>query len=176
MLKLTGKSTHLDSIIEGLDSITKETYEVESCKKAIKLHLPIQVGFFVYQYAKLRMLHIYYDFLDKYLDHADFQMCEMDTDSAYITISRESVVFSQTRTELNWTKINVTGFQEPIHLNIKPMIRESQGYLKSNGKDKESWVCVLRLITVLARKISLVVMVSTRNAMTSTKTSTFKFC
>lgn len=77
-------------------------------------------------------------------------MCEMDTDSAYITISRERLVFSQTRTELNSTKINVTGFQEPIPLNIKPMIRESQGYLKSNGKDKGSWVCVLRLITVLA--------------------------
>ena len=56
------------------------------------------------------------------------------------------------------------------------MIRESQGYLKSNRKDKESWLCVLRLITVLAQKISLVARVSTRNAMTSTKTSTFKFC
>lgn len=65
MLKLAGKSTHMDSIIEPLDRITKETYEVESCKKAIKLNLPIQVGFFVYQYAKLRMLHVYYDFLDK---------------------------------------------------------------------------------------------------------------
>lgn len=61
MLKLAGKSTHLDSIIEPLDRITEETYEVESCK----LNLPIQVGFFVYQYAKLRMLHVYYDFLDK---------------------------------------------------------------------------------------------------------------
>ena len=49
------------------------------------------VGFFVYQYAKLRMLQFYYDFLDKYLDRADFQMCEMDTDSAYIAISGESV-------------------------------------------------------------------------------------
>ena len=61
MLKLAGKSTHLDSIIEPLDRITEETYEVESRK----LNLPIQVGFFVYQYAKLRMLHVYYDFLDK---------------------------------------------------------------------------------------------------------------
>ena len=78
----------------------------------------------------------------------------MDTDSAYITISRESVVFSQTRTELNSTKINVTGFQEPIRLNIKPMIRESQGYLKSSGKGKESWGCVQKPTTVLGRKIS----------------------
>ena len=44
------------------------------------MNLPFQVGFFVYQYAKLRMLQFYYDFFDKYLDRADFQMCEMDTD------------------------------------------------------------------------------------------------
>ena len=48
------------------------------------MNLPFQVGFFVYQYAKLRMLQFYYDFFDKYLDRADFQTCEMDKDSAYI--------------------------------------------------------------------------------------------
>ena len=45
----------------------------------------------MYQYAKLRMLQFYYDFLDKYVDRSDFQMCEMDTDSAYIAISGDSV-------------------------------------------------------------------------------------
>ena len=45
----------------------------------------------MYQYAKLRMLQFYYDFLDKYLDRSDFQMCEKDTDSAYIAISGKSV-------------------------------------------------------------------------------------
>ena len=74
-----------------LDSITDETYEIESFKKTIKFNLPIQIGFFVYQYAKSRMLQFYYDFLDKYLNRSDFQMCEMDTDSAYIAISGESV-------------------------------------------------------------------------------------
>ena len=81
-------NTHL---FRKLDNITEDTYEVESCKKTINLNLPIQVGFFVYQYAKLRMLQFYYDFLDKYLERADFQMCEMDTDSAYIAISGDSV-------------------------------------------------------------------------------------
>ena len=74
-----------------IDEIDKETFEVQSCKKAIKLNLPLQIGFFVYQNAKLRMLQFYYDFLDKYLDRSDFQYCEMDTDSAYIAIARESV-------------------------------------------------------------------------------------
>ena len=74
-----------------LDNITEDTYKVESCNKTIKLNLTIQVGIFLYQYAKLRMLQFYYDFFDKYLDRADFQMYEMDTDSAYIAISGESV-------------------------------------------------------------------------------------
>ena len=78
-------------LFRQLENITEDTYQVESCKKSIKLNLPIQVGFFVYQYAKLRMLQFYYDFLNKYLERADFQMCEMDTDSAYIAIAGDSV-------------------------------------------------------------------------------------
>lgn len=74
-----------------IDQIEKDTYEVQSCKKTVKLNLPMQIGFFVYQYAKLRMLQFYFDFLDKYLDRSDFQYCEMDTDSAYIAISGDSV-------------------------------------------------------------------------------------
>ena len=62
-------------------------YEVQSCKKTIKLNLPMQIGFFVDQYAKRRMLQFYFDFMDKYLDRSDFQYCEMDTDSAYIAIA-----------------------------------------------------------------------------------------
>ena len=45
----------------------------------------------MYQCAKLRMMQFYYDFLDKYLDRSDFQMCEMDTDNAFIAIAGESV-------------------------------------------------------------------------------------
>ena len=78
-------------------------------KKTIKLNLPIQVGFFVYQYAKLRMLQFCYDFLDKYLDRTDFQMCEMDTDSAYIAILGERVESSvkpELRVEFHQDKCN----------------------------------------------------------------------
>ena len=74
-----------------LNPIDDDTYEVQSSKKKIKLDLPLRVGFFVYQYAKLRMLQFYYDFLDKYVDRSDFEHCEMDTDSAYIAISGESL-------------------------------------------------------------------------------------
>ena len=49
--------------------------------------LPIQIGFFVYQYAKLRMLEFYYECLLKYLKRECFELCEMDTDSYYMAIS-----------------------------------------------------------------------------------------
>jgi hypothetical protein len=48
-------------------------------KKAVKHDLPIQLGFFVYQYAKLRMLSFYYDVIDRFVDRADFCVLEMDT-------------------------------------------------------------------------------------------------
>ena len=48
-------------LFRKLDNITEDTFEVESCKKTIKLNLTSQIGFFVYQYAKLRMLQFYYD-------------------------------------------------------------------------------------------------------------------
>ena len=60
-------------------------------KRKIKLDLPIQLGYYILQYAKLRMLEFYYDFMDVYVDRADFEYCEMDTDSAYIAISGSSL-------------------------------------------------------------------------------------
>lgn len=61
-------------------------YEKSMTKKSIQLKLPIHIGFFVYQYAKLRMLEFYYDCQDKFLDRSDFEYVEMDTDSAYAAL------------------------------------------------------------------------------------------
>ncbi|XP_066278985.1 uncharacterized protein [Branchiostoma lanceolatum] len=71
------------------DEVTDDFYEMQLTKKVIKFNLPLQIGFFVYQYAKLRMLEFYYDFMIKFVDRSDFQYCEMDTDSAYIAISAD---------------------------------------------------------------------------------------
>ncbi len=66
-------------------------YEIESAKKVINLNLPIQLGYFILQYAKLRMLAFYYDFMDKFVDRCDFEYLEMDTDSAYMCLSASSL-------------------------------------------------------------------------------------
>ena len=71
----------------AMTELSDDMYEVESGKKSIKLDLPIVLGYFILQYAKLRMLEFYYDCLLKYIDKSDFQLCEMDTDSFYFAIS-----------------------------------------------------------------------------------------
>jgi len=60
-------------------------------KKTITLDLPLHIACFVYQYAKLRMLEFYYDFMDTFVDRRDFQYCCMDTDSAYMALSADSL-------------------------------------------------------------------------------------
>ena len=50
-----------------LDVVTDDAYEVTSSKARVTYDLPHHIGFFVYQYAKLRMLEFYYDFVDRYV-------------------------------------------------------------------------------------------------------------
>ena len=48
-----------------LDVVTDDAYEITSNKARVTYDLPHHIGFFVYQYAKLRMLQFYYDFVDR---------------------------------------------------------------------------------------------------------------
>ena len=74
-----------------MDVVTEYAYEIEMNKSVVKYTLPLHIGFFVCQYAKLRMLQFYYDFVDRYVERPLFQYCEMDTDSAYIALAGESI-------------------------------------------------------------------------------------
>lgn len=60
-----------------LTELKNSLVEVELCKKVVEWNLPIQIGFFVYQYAKLRLLEFHYDFIDKFIDRADHQLLRM---------------------------------------------------------------------------------------------------
>ena len=94
--KFTNVSTCLDSEaprkinsphFRHLTLVGEDVCELEMSKTSITMDLPIQIGFFVYGYAKLRMLSFYYDLVDRYISREDFQYCAMDTDSAYIALS-----------------------------------------------------------------------------------------
>ena len=77
-----------DPLFRTSSQLGEDMYEVESAQKEVKWDLPLQIGFFTYQYAKLRMLEFYYDFLDRFISRDDFQLLEMDTDSMYMALSQ----------------------------------------------------------------------------------------
>ena len=57
--------------------------QVTSKKKRINHNLPVQIGFFVYSYAKLRMLEFFYDVIDRFISRDDYNLLEMDTGKRY---------------------------------------------------------------------------------------------
>ena len=81
----------MDKHFYGLTELPGGYYEIEQTKLSIVLDLPIHIGVFILNYAKLRMLEFYYDFMDHYLSHDDFEYVEMDTDSAYLGIAGQNV-------------------------------------------------------------------------------------
>ena len=48
---------------------------------------PIQIGFFILQYTKLRKFEFYYDCLCIYLKENSFELTETDTDSLYMALN-----------------------------------------------------------------------------------------
>ena len=73
------------------NEISDKFYEVEMKKSSIRYDLPIQLGFTVLQYAKLWMLQFYYNFLLTYIPRNSFELCQMDTDSCYMAIAKNTL-------------------------------------------------------------------------------------
>ena len=62
---LETKQTHKVSnnqFFRRLNIVAKDLYEVELVKSTIEHREPVIVGFFILQYAKLKMLELYYNF------------------------------------------------------------------------------------------------------------------
>jgi hypothetical protein len=78
-------------LFQHLAPINDELYEVQTRKATINHDLPIQIGFWVYSLAKMRMLEFYYDFLDKFFDRSKFELSQMDTDSMYMAIAGDKL-------------------------------------------------------------------------------------
>ena len=74
-----------------LDHINDQLYEVEMAKEEIEHREPITVGFFKLQYAKLRLLELYYNFFERFCDVNKFEELEMDTDSLYLALSEKEL-------------------------------------------------------------------------------------
>ena len=89
-------------LFKRLNFITDQLYEVEFVKSEIEHREPVIVGFFILQYAKLRMLELYYNLFKKFCDTKKYEELEMDTDSLYLALSEENLednIFPEKRNE-----------------------------------------------------------------------------
>ena len=78
-------------LFKRLDHINDQFFEVEVAKAEIELKESIIVGFFILQYAKLRMLELYYNFFERFCDVNKLEELEMDTDSFYLALSEQEL-------------------------------------------------------------------------------------
>ena len=78
-------------MFKHLNNVSKEIYEVQLAKSKIEHQKPITVGFFILQYAKLRMLELYYTFFNKFCDVDKFEELEMDADSLFLALANEKL-------------------------------------------------------------------------------------
>ena len=60
-------------------------------KDRVLLDVPISVGFFVLEYAKLLLLSFYFDFLVEFISFDKFALIQCDTDSMYFSLSEPSL-------------------------------------------------------------------------------------
>ena len=81
----------MEKRFKRLINVSEEIYEVELEKSKIEHREPIIVGFFKLQYAKLRMLELYYNFVDKFCDVDKFEELERGTDSLYLALAHENL-------------------------------------------------------------------------------------
>ena len=83
-------SANHNKLFERLNFITGQMYEVELVKSEIEHRETIIVGFFILEYAKLRMLDPYYNYFEKFCDTEKYEELEMDTDSIiFSSVGRE---------------------------------------------------------------------------------------
>ena len=91
---LSDQKTHgaiNNKMLKRLGFMNDQLYEVELVKSEVEHKEPIIVGFFILQYAKLRMLGPYCNFFDKYCHVTKFQELEMDTDSLSLALSEKDL-------------------------------------------------------------------------------------
>ena len=102
---LNDEKTHSainNELFKRLNFITDQLYEVEFVKSEIEHREPILVGFFVLQFAQLRMLELHWNFFKKFCDTEKYEELEMDNDSLYLALSEqnlEDIILPEKRNE-----------------------------------------------------------------------------
>ena len=153
---LTDGKTHAtisSKVLKKLDHVNNSLYEVELAKAQIEHKEPINVMFFIPQYAKLRMLELYYNFFTKFCDVIKFEELEMDTDSLYFAIAEkklEDCIRPEMRAELQMFRSNdcVDSFTADAVANFFPRtccVKHKRHDKREPGLVKEEFRCTKML-------------------------------
>jgi hypothetical protein len=78
-----------DPRLKKLTELADDCFEVELYKRKIKMNVPTQIGYYILQYAKLKMLQFHYDCFSTIVPRCRFELMEMDTDSLYYALSEK---------------------------------------------------------------------------------------
>ena len=73
-----------------LRDLGEQIYEVKLHKKTVRWKLPLQIGFAIYNLAKLELLKICFSVLLKFIHPRDYAIACCDTDSLYFGISKDT--------------------------------------------------------------------------------------
>ena len=118
---LNDENTHsaiINNFFKRLNFIADQLYEVELVKSEVEHRETIFVGFFFLQYAKLRILELYYNFFKKFCDTKKYEELEMDTNSLYLALLEENLednILPEKRNE--WKAIRSRGCSDSFTSN-----------------------------------------------------------
>ena len=170
------KKTHAainSKLFKKLDHVNNSLYEVELAKAQIEHKEPIIVAFFIPQYAKLRMLELYYNFFTRFCDVNKFQELEVDADSLYLALAEkelEDCIRPEMRAE--WQRLpsnDCVDFTADAVANILPRTccvkhkqhdKRSLVFLKKSSDVRRWYVYVVRYTaamtsTLINQKVAL---------------------
>ena len=124
-------------LIERLDHIDDELYEIELAKAEIEHREPIIVGFFILQYAKLRVLELYYNFFERFCDVSKSEELEMDSNSLYLAPS-EKELYDCIREEskVEWELMRTEDCKDDFTVNATSIIFPRTCCTKHKKHDK----------------------------------------
>ena len=140
---------------------------MELIKLEIEHREPIIVGFFILEYAKLRMLELYYNFFKKFCDTDKYEELEMDTDSPYLALSEENledVILPKKRAEWdqlhskdcidNFTANATDNFSPELAvMSTRKMIKESRVSSKKSLDVQKCCASVAKHIVVMINRL-----------------------
>ena len=155
-------------MFKRLNSITDQLYEVGLDKSEIEHIEPIIVGFFILQYANLRMWELHYNFFKNFCNTGKYEELDMDTDSLYLALSEENLedgILPEKRAE--WNQLRFKDFTdkflrkqptifspESAVMLTRNMIREGRDYLKRNSGVRKCFACVAEPIVATIERVT----------------------